>query len=106
MTTPIELNPDDRQYTSHTWLIAFHLAPAYIVHADNVSDAYDLIIDEWERTESENPGYFLTPEEEDEEEYPDEFISGGNHSRMTSFKWHETYARLEAGWSPGAIDGE
>lgn len=98
MQQTIEINPDDKRYTRSTYEVAFHNAPTYIVHADDETEALDAVIDRWEENESQNPGYFMTAEDEAEEDYPEEYVSGGNHGRRTSFRWEEVHIKtLEKG---------
>lgn len=88
MNKTIQLNPDEKKYTRATYEVQLLNAPTYIIHADSTQDAVDALIDAWEKTESENPGYFLSAEDQ-EDEYLEEYIRGGNHGRYTSFRWHE-----------------
>lgn len=88
----VNVNPEDADYARHSYKIDIHLAPSYVVHADYEGEAFDILIDYWEKNEAENPGYFLTDSEVQQEDYLDEFLNGGNHGRYTSFRFE--YIRI------------
>ena len=92
-TEKIVVNPDDSEFWENRYEIELNHAPGFIVYASNLQDALDYMIDFWEETESDNPGYFLSEKEIKEEEYLEEYVYGGNYCRYTSFGWHEMIVR-------------
>lgn len=87
------INPDDVNIWKNEYLIEVNHAGSYKIYADCLGDALDCLIDKWEETEEENPGYFMSDEEIEEEEFPDEYMMGGNHGRYTTFGWHEIFVK-------------
>lgn len=53
----------------------------FIANVESLQEAMDLIIDYCER---DMPGMLLSQNEVDEEEFLDDYICGGNHSRYLS----------------------
>ena len=91
MNEKIVVNLDDKDIWKNEYTIQINHVPTHIVFADCLGDAIDYIIDLWEKNEADNPSYFLSDEEIQEEEYPDEIMTGGNHGRYTSFGYHEIF---------------
>lgn len=58
----------------------------YAVNADNEQDALDYAID---YIVEHFPGCVMSQEEIEEEEYLEEYISGGNEGRYLNFGYHE-----------------
>jgi hypothetical protein len=75
------LNPDDYEtkFWAHDYrILVSRFGIEYRVNADCAQAAIDELID-W--AEENAPGYLFTRAEEAEEEFLDEFLTGGNHGR-------------------------
>lgn len=75
------INPDD--YEAKFWaknyrILVSSFGNEYHVNADCAQSAIDELID-W--AEENAPGYLFTRAEEEQEDFLDEYLSGGNHGR-------------------------
>lgn len=88
------LNPENMAFSKYAYkvTIGYHTSFYGLVFADSLQDALDSIVDSWEKTEEENPGFFLSDDDLNNSDFSeDEFISGGNHGRITSFLHDELH---------------
>lgn len=81
------LNPQDYQYhDTHYYIsIGHYRSVEMVVHADNLLEALDQVIN-WMEEQDNNDGWWLDAEDlESEADILDEYLMGGNHGRYTSF---------------------
>lgn len=77
----------DEKFWKHNYKILLtEQGIEFIVNADCEQDAIDYVIDECEEN---HPGLIMSREEEEEEDFLDDYISGGNHGRyLNTFYIH------------------
>ena len=81
------LNPHDYTYhDAHYYIsIGHYRSVEMVVHADNLQDALDEVID-WMEEQDGNNGWWLDDDElASEADILHEYLMGGNHDRYTSF---------------------
>ena len=72
----------EEQFWNHNYKVQVSMqGMEFIVNADCEQDAIDYIIDDCEEN---YPGLLWSREEEEEQEYLEEYICGGNHGRYLS----------------------
>ena len=72
----------EEQFWNHNYKVQVSMqGMEFIVNADCEQDAIDYIIDDCEEN---YPGLLWSREEEQEQEYLEEYICGGNHGRYLS----------------------
>lgn len=74
--------PNKEDYQDHFWHFNFKIeidGIVFYVNAGDTQDAVDYLID---YCEEHLPGLLLTRKEEEEEEYLQECVCGGNHGRF------------------------
>ena len=79
-----------KSYGSQRFILGFYQAGEYEVCADHLQEALDFLIDTWE--ENNKHAFFLIDDEIKEYEKDgtlEDYISGGNHGRYTSFQAYE-----------------
>lgn len=74
---PNKIDFDDH-FWDHDYEICIHPDFKFHINANDLQDAIDFLID---YLEENLPGLLFTLDEEKDEEYLDEYINGGNHSR-------------------------
>ena len=80
----IKVNPDEynHQFWKHNYVVELGIyGNSFLVNADNETDALDYVMD---YCEAHCPGFVMSIEEETGLEYPEEYITAGNHGRMFS----------------------
>ena len=83
------VNREDRD--GHFWAHDYRVTlgafgNAYGVNADNEQDALDYVMD---YCEEHAPGFVMSREDEEECEWPEEYIRAGNHGLLFSCPAHE-----------------
>ena len=81
----------DENFWGHSYKIQLGAigTQTFIVNASSLQDAVDEIIDHMEKS---NPGMLFSYEEASALEFPEEYISGGNHGRTLNIPTHEMHA--------------
>ena len=82
----------DESFWKHDYIVALtEQGIPFVVNADNEQDAVDYVIDDCQKN---HPGLIMSREEEDEEEFLDEYISGGNEG----LHLNTTYIHIQQIW--------
>lgn len=79
-------NDYDEKFWKNNYQIDLHNGGTYLINADNEQNAIDYLID---YIVEKYPGLVMDREEEEEEEYLDEYINGGNEGRYLNIGYHE-----------------
>ena len=87
------LNIDNKPYVSKAFhvILGYYYSADYVIFADNGQEALDILIDSLEESEDDHPALFMNSIEEEEltEEGREDYIQGGNCSRLLTFTYDE-----------------
>lgn len=76
----------DSKFWKNNYRISLGFGSVFMVNADNEQDALDYVID---YCEDNLPGFIMTEKEESEEDYLDDYVSGGNNGKyLNTFNIH------------------